>query len=121
MRWKTSLLDRTFAFGSATIRLSPQISARGPEFGHIAKQLFRAATSIGANLEEGQVAMSRRDMGLKHAIALREAREAVYWIRMLIEANVLVAELAPLRQEGNEIVAMLTTSVKKLRMDKSEV
>ena len=60
-------------------------------------------------------------MGLKHAIALREARESVYWIRMLINVNVLAAELEPMRREGSEIVAMLTVSVRKLRQERPEV
>jgi len=120
MRWQTSLIDRAFRFGADALRLAPRLGRHGPEYVHVSKQLYRSATSIGANLEEGQVAMSRRDMGLKHAIALREAREAVYWIRLLIDAGVMAAELEPLRREGSEIVAMLTASVRKLREQKSE-
>ena len=60
---------------------------------HIGLQMFRAGSAIGASIEEGQVANSRRDMAAKHAIALREARET----------------------EALEFVAMLTVSVKKLR------
>jgi four helix bundle protein len=81
----------------------------------MAQQLFRAASSIGAQLEEGEVAGSRRDMGAKHAIALREAREALYWLRMFMAAGVLVTELKPLSTEAGEFRAMLTASVMKLR------
>jgi four helix bundle protein len=99
------------------MKVTPLIAKLGAEQAHISKQLFRAATSIGANLEEGQIASSRRDMGLKHAIALREARETVYWLRLLLEARVMSADLEPLRREASEMVAMLTASVKKLRQD----
>jgi len=120
MRWQTSLIDRAFRFGAEALRLAPKIAQHGPEYGHVSKQLYRCATSVGANLEEGQVAMSRRDMGLKHAIALREARESVYWLRMLMNADIMTRELEPMRREGTEIVAMLTVSVKKLRQERPE-
>jgi four helix bundle protein len=83
----------------------------------MALQLFEAASSIGAQLEEGDVANSRRDMGAKHAIALREARESHYWLRMFIAAGVLAVELRPLLTESEEFRKMLTTSVRKLRGD----
>ena len=54
-------------------------------------------------------------MGAKHAIALREAREARYWLRMYLAANAFTKDLGPLAQEANEFVAMLTASVRKLR------
>jgi four helix bundle protein len=81
----------------------------------MALQLFRAGSSIGAQLEEGEVANSRRDMGAKHAIALREARESRYWLRMFLAVGAFVTELRPLTIEAGEFVAMLTASVKKLR------
>ena len=54
-------------------------------------------------------------MGAKHAIALREAKEAKYWLRYLLATNVMLLETQPLFTEADELVAMLTTSVKKLR------
>ena len=121
MRWKTSLKDRVFDFGQAILRLYPRLCAPGPPYAHMAQQLVKAASSIGAQLEEGDVAGSRRDMGSKHAIALREAKESVYWIRMFMAAGVLVKELGPLCTEGQEFRAMLTASVKKLRLPEDEV
>ena len=80
-----------------------------------AQQAFKAVSSIGANLEEGQVANSRRDMAAKYAIALREAREARYWLRLLAARPGRRQAVAPLIQESNEFVAMLTTAVRRLR------
>jgi four helix bundle protein len=79
------------------------------------QQLFEAGSAIGANLEEGMVANSRRDMAQKYAIALRESREARYWLRLLARDAAFTAELTPLIQESTEFVAMLTTSVRRLR------
>ena len=115
MVYATSLRDRVFLFVEQVLALHAPISQRGAPYAHMANQLFRAASAIGAMLEEGDVANSRRDMGAKHAIALREAKEARYWIRLLRHANIEPERLAPLEQEANEFVAMLTTSVRKLR------
>lgn len=117
MAWKTSLKERAFEFGLALVHLYPRLAAPGAHYAHMALQLFRAGTSIGAHLEEGEVANSRRDMGAKRAIALREARESRYGLRLFIGAEVFVAELRPLHAESDECVAMLTTSVRKLRGD----
>ncbi len=54
-------------------------------------------------------------MAHKQGIALREAREAEYWLRMLLRAGVMTERLQPLRKEAGELVAILTVSVKKLR------
>jgi four helix bundle protein len=86
----------------------------------MAGQLFEAGSAIGALLEEGQVANSRRDMGAKYAIALREARESNYWLRLFSTEREWTDELRPLVQESREFVAMLTTSVRKLRSPPSD-
>ena len=115
LAWERSLSDRAFEFSVTLLKLYPKLSAPNQAFRHMALQLFRAGSSIGAQLEEGEVANSRRDMGAKHAIALREARESRYWLRMFLAAGAFVTELRPLTIEAGEFVAMLTASVKKLR------
>ena len=82
---------------------------------HIGLQMFRAGSGIGASIEEGQVANSRRDMAAKYAIALREARETAYWLKHLAEFAPLADEARRLEKEALEFVAMLTVSVRKLR------
>lgn len=77
--------------------------------------MFRAGTAIGALLEEGQVASSRRDMAAKYAIALREAREAAHWLALIAEEPQFAEDVVSLRREAGEFVAMLTVSVRKLR------
>ena len=62
---------------------------------------MRSATSIGANVEEAKVANSRRDMAAKYAIALREARETLYWLKLL-STDPLVGDIEPLIKEADE-------------------
>ena len=86
----------------------------------MALEMFRSGTAIGASIEEGQVANSRRDMAAKYAIALREAREAEYWLKLLSQEAVLESEAKRLANEASEFVAMLTVSVRKLRQKEED-
>jgi four helix bundle protein len=54
-------------------------------------------------------------MAAKYAIALREAREARYWLRVISGDPLVGSSVDPLVAEATEWVAMLTTTVKKLR------
>lgn len=54
-------------------------------------------------------------MAAKYAIALREAREALYWLKLLSTDPLVGDSLTALIKEADEWVAMLTTTVKKLR------
>jgi four helix bundle protein len=83
---------------------------------HLAAQMLRAGTAIGANLEEAKSAYSRRDLAAKNAIALREARECHYWLRLIrADQPQLTQDLAPLLAECDELIAVLATAVRTLR------
>jgi len=110
------LPERTFAFACDIIRLYQRLTII-PRFPpSIARQVLDAGTSIGANVEEGRAAASRRDLAARSVIALKEARETKFWLR-LIRATDLAPEeaTAALFQEANELVAILTVSVRRLR------
>jgi four helix bundle protein len=109
------LKTRAFRLAVVVFQLYPRLAASGSGHAIVARQLLRAASSIGANLEEGTAPSSRRDMASKHSIALRESREANFWARLVATDPRWAAELAPIVRETNEFVAMLTVSVKKLR------
>ncbi len=82
----------------------------------MARQILRSGTSIGANLEEATAGQSRADFISKCNIALKEARETHYWLRLFTETKVVSAErLNGLLTESNELVAILTTIVKNTR------
>ena len=48
----------------------------------IADQLFRSATSIGANFAEAQCAISRNDFIAKVYISLKECNESLFWLKL---------------------------------------
>jgi four helix bundle protein len=79
----------------------------------LAYQLVDAGTSVGANLEEAEAGQSKADFISKCRISLKEARETLYWLRLIVASDFLPEErVATLRDEANEIVAILTAIVK---------
>ena len=113
---KSDLPDRTFAFAERIVRLCLVLEKDGIVSGTLMKQLLRSGTSIGSNVEEGQASESKRDFVHKYSIALKEARETLYWLRLLAASDVIPAgRLEPLNAEANELVAILTTICKKNR------
>jgi four helix bundle protein len=87
----------------------------------MARQLARSGTSIGANIEEAQGSHSRKEFAQKMNIARKEARECLYWLRLLRDSNTLPkARLEPLVSESDEIVRILVAIVKKTRGSEPE-
>lgn len=55
----------------------------------LSKQILRSGTSIGANIQEAQQAQSKKDFLSKMNIALKEANETQYWLRLLKDSSYL--------------------------------
>src|SRR5689334_9728181 len=107
------LCERTFQFASDTVAFCRVLSQEPGACRQIAGQLLRAGTSVGSNAEEAKAAYTRREFASKNSIVLREAREAWFWLRLIV-ANQLAPEssVRPLLNEANELVAIYTTSVR---------
>ena len=87
----------------------------------IGKQLLRSGTSIGANYRAACRAKSPRDMIAKLKNVEEEADESIYWMELLIEANLMtLSRLQDLMNETDQILAMTVTSIKTLRRSKSK-
>lgn len=79
-------------------------------------QLNDAAGSVGANLEEAQAGESKKDFIHKNSIALKEAREARYWLRVARGRERSLREFSqPLIEEATELVAIITAIIKKAK------
>lgn len=74
----------------------------------VSKQVVRCGTSIGANVEEAQGGQSKADFIAKMQIALKEARETKYWLRLLRDGKLLETRLAEsLIQDVEELLRLL--------------
>lgn len=77
--------------------------------------------SVGANYRAACRAKSTAELITKLNIALEEADESLYWMELIVEAELIAPnKLDSLMQESNEIVAMLVASLKTLRAKSNE-
>ena len=81
----------------------------------LCNQLLRSGTSIGANNAEASSAISKADFKSKSYIALKEARESMYWLELLHRNNYLTdIQFNSLYADTEELVKVLTHRCKKL-------
>ena len=78
-------MEKSFDFAVAVVRVCNYLMKDKKEY-VLAKQLLRSGTSVGANLEEAMGGQSKKDFYAKLTIAYKEARESMYWTRLLIES-----------------------------------
>ena len=107
--------DRTFRFALTIISLVEALpnttSAKT-----IGKQIIRSGTSIGANVEEATAAHSKADFIYRMNMALREARETLYWLRLLEASQISETKIAAeILQEADEITRILGAIVSSAR------
>jgi four helix bundle protein len=104
---------RSVAYAPRAIKLFQFLQTRKDGAGWIlAKQYLRCAASIGANIEEDQAGESRSDFIPKLGIAQKEARESLYWLRLLGGSGIVkMNKLEPLIKETEELVAVITSII----------
>lgn len=76
-------------------------------------QLIRAGTSIGANLEEADGTLTKRDFVNKIVIARKEAKEAKYWLRLLNEKYMKTKALRNDIDEVQELINIFSAIINK--------
>jgi four helix bundle protein len=113
---RRDLPERLFAFSLRIVRLCQRLDERPGVGRTLSYQLLKAGTSIGANYEEGQAGQSRADFLSKNCIALKEARETHYWLRLLQAAEILAPPLLQdLIDEAAQIVKIFGSIVNRTR------
>ena len=88
----------------------------------IGRQLLRSGTSIGANYRAACRGKSTADVLHKLAIVEEEADESMFWIELLIEAEIVAEKkLSSLYADIDEIVAMTVASIRTLKSKKQPI
>lgn len=107
------ILRRSFDYAIRAVRLYRFLEKHRDGASRIlGRQYLRAACSIGANIEEAQSGESRADFVHKLSIAQKEARESLYWLRLLAESGLVSkARLNGLLKETEELVAVVTSII----------
>ena len=103
------LQTKTYAFALQVLFFCRELNAMREYV--LAKQLLKSGTSIGANVEEATRAQSRADFIAKLSISFKEASETDFWLRLLIDANILQEKAIPLRKQLDEILRLLSASI----------
>lgn len=110
MRKKNIVKEKSFCFALEIIELYKKLIEE-KEF-VISKQLLRSGTSIGANIEEASAAYSRNDFLHKMTISSKEARETLYWLKLIQMSNLSKIDVEKYITSVDEIVRILTSIVK---------
>lgn len=84
---RETITNRAFAFAVRIVKLCQFLEKHSGVSKNTISQLLDAATSVGANLEEAVAGQSKADFIHKNAIALKEARESNYWLRLINATN----------------------------------
>ena len=101
--------ERAFLYACTIVDFCRPLVTGHPVVRELGRQLLRAGTSVGANLEEADAGESKPDFRHKIAVSRKECRESRYWLRLIVHAeNRLKPEASPLIAEASELVAILT-------------
>ncbi len=104
--------DRSFDFAVRIVKLCRYLDEQGGVTRRLSGQLFDSGTSIGANVQEGKAGHSRKDFINKYTVALKEARETVYWLKLLIASELVAAQkVKDLLDEADAISRIVAKSV----------
>jgi len=104
------ILDKTFDFALEIVQTYKILVNEKREY-VLSKQLLRSGTSIGANMREANLAISKKEFIAKAQIALKEASETEYWLQLLVRSSYLSNE-TQLISKANEIIRILTSIIK---------
>jgi len=112
---KTMLLrPRTKSYALRIIRLYSSLP-RQTVAQVIGKQLLRSGISVGANYREGYRARSAAEMIARLGMCIQELDETADWMELLIESGInSEATLSPLLDETSQLIAIFTSSVKRI-------
>jgi four helix bundle protein len=110
---------KSFDFAIRIVKVYQSLVGEKKEF-VLSKQLLRAGTSIGANIEESIGGQSKKDFYAKLTIAYKEARETHYWIRLLTATDYLTKDKGDnLLQDVEELLRIIGSIQKTLRLKNS--
>ena len=81
----------------------------------VGRQLLRSSSSVGANYRAACRARSQAEFHSKMSIVVEEADESLFWMEILIEANITDENSTKLLfAEANEILKVVSTARKNI-------
>jgi len=116
--YKESILsEKSLDFAAKTVKFCIYVNKETHE-NIMTKQLIRSSTSIGANISEANYGISRADFISKMQIAMKEAAESEYWLKLLYKADyVEEIEVIDLINDCKEIERILIATLKTAKQN----
>ncbi|MEI6509008.1 MAG: four helix bundle protein [Bacteroidota bacterium] len=112
MKTENVILDKSFAFAVRIVNLYKYLIKEFKEY-ELSGQILASGTSIGSNAEEAIGGVSKKDFINKIGISYKEARETLYWIRLLHATKYIDDKLSKsLMDDCEELLKILTSILK---------
>jgi four helix bundle protein len=106
------IVTKSYAFAVKVVRFCFEMQRSKREF-VISRQLLKSGTSIGANIEEAQGAISKPEFIAKTQIAFKEAKETKYWLRLIIDTGIFDRDIVmEMLNNCSELIIILTSILK---------
>ncbi len=105
---KNIIQEKSYQFALKAVSAYKLLTIRKKEY-KLSKQFLKSATSIGANIEEALGGQSSKDFISRLSIAFKEARETIFWLRLLQDSGYLQSSYSkPLLENCEEICRILS-------------
>ena len=106
------IVDKSFEFAVRIVNLCKYLRKEHSEY-VLSKQILRSGTSVGANVAEAQRGQSKADFVSKMSIALKEANEAHYWLKLLYRTEYISqTQYESMCSDVSELIKILTAICK---------
>ena len=115
------LEDRTLEYGKRIIRMVKSLPKNNINF-RPADQIIRSGTSLGANYREANETETKKDFQFRLRICRKEAKETIYWIKLIIEANPELSQrIQSLLSETFELLKIFASILEKCKNKSLEI
>ncbi|MFH2095582.1 MAG: four helix bundle protein [Bacteroidota bacterium] len=112
------IITKTYSFAVKIVKFCFEMQDKRKEY-VISHQLLKSGTSIGANMEESQGAISKAEFIAKVQISFKEAKETKFWLRLIKDAEVYQNNQSEqLLKDCNEIIVIIASILKSSKEKK---
>ncbi len=108
------IVKKSYDFALLIIELYQFLCKEKKEY-ILSKQLLRCGTSIGANIQEAQAGISKKDFVAKMSISAKEALETRYWLNLLIDSGFISKDKEKTQKILNEIELIIKVLIKIIK------
>ena len=117
---KNVIVEKSYSFAVGIARYCFEIQDQRREY-VLSRQLLKSGTSIGANIEESQGAISKAEFIAKIQISYKEAKETKYWLRLIKDSELFQNNHSEeLLTDCNELIAILSSILKTSKENKNK-